>query len=222
MNIELVNGLINEVATQYSQREKVYLKNVNGDAEVVDVQPADDDLIATVYPVDALHPGSIVNVTGDENKYINGRPLVVYCKGTTMYDFSIPLEYQMNPPYTGRPFIHRKWDCFTLLRDYYKRELNIDMPPVEYFDEWWNKGENFYLNTSGVAGFYPVTSLQKHDVIAMRLGSHVFNHSAIYLGDNKILHHVGGKFSCIETIRPAYMRMMFGYFRHKDLAVQNG
>jgi len=34
MNIELVNGLINEVATQYSQREKVYLKNVNGDAEV--------------------------------------------------------------------------------------------------------------------------------------------------------------------------------------------
>jgi cell wall-associated NlpC family hydrolase len=108
-----------------------------------------------------------------------------------------------------------------LLRDYYSREFGIEMPPVTYFDEWWNKGEDFYMQHSGVAGFYPVTNLKKYDVIAFRLFSHVFNHSAIYLGDNKILHHVGGKFSCIEEIRPAYVKMMFGYFRHKDL-INNG
>ena len=218
MNIELVNGLITDIATNYSAHDKVYLKNDRGDAVVVVEQPADDDFIATIYPTDVLHPGLVLDITRDETKYVNGRPIIIYCKGTTMYDFSIPLGFQMAAPYCGRPFIHKKWDCFTLLKDYYKRDLSIEMPPVEYFDEWWNKGQDFYHSTSGVAGFYPVTELKVHDVIAMRVGSQVFNHSAIYLGGDKILHHLGGKFSCIETIRPAFFKFMYGYYRHKDLA----
>jgi hypothetical protein len=130
-------------------------------------------------------------------------------------------QYKQNPPYTGRPFIHTTWDCFTLLKDYFSGEFGVSMPPVSYYDEWWKKGDDFYMELSGVAGFYPVTKLEKYDVIAMRLNSYVFNHSAIYLGDNKILHHVGGKFSCIETLRPAYLKSIFGYFRHKDIP-QNG
>lgn len=217
MNIESLTFLIDKVETEFVDQELIYIKNNSGDPELTSIRPIGDDLVGTVHPIDMLHPDSFTTVTGNPANYVDSRPIVIYSRGSKLYDFSIPFDFYNATPYTGRPFIHQKWDCFTLLRDYYKNELNIEMPPVQYFDEWWNKGEDFYMQTSGVAGFYPVTSLQKYDIIAMRLNSHVFNHAAIYLGDNKILHHIGGKFSCIETIRPAYMRMLFGYFRHKDL-----
>ena len=217
MNIEAINSLITDIETNYKQYDTVYIENVAGDPLIRTYCPNAEDHVATVYSIDALHPREFMKVTANADSYLNDRPIVLYAKGSGAYDFSIPVVFQTNAPYTGRPFIHQKWDCFTLLRDFYSRELKIEMPPVEYFDEWWNKGEDFYMKTSGAAGFYPVTSLQKYDIIAMRLNSHVFNHSAIYLGDNKILHHVGGKFSCIEEIRPAYMRMMYGYFRHEAM-----
>jgi len=221
MDIEALGSLIRTIDATYASDSVIYVKNVSGDPVLANELPAFDDHIATVYPIDCLSPNSISDIKANTLSYINNRPIVILCKGTGMFDWSVPVEFYNEPPYTGRPFIHQKWDCFTVLRDFYKRELNIEMPPVTYFDEWWNKGEDFYMTNSGVAGFYPVTNLKKYDVIAMRLFSHVFNHSAIYLGDNKILHHVGGKFSCIEEIRPAYVKMMFGYFRHKDL-VNNG
>lgn len=221
MDIDVLGSLIRTIDATYKSNDLIYVKNNCGDPELSDTLPEYDDHIATVYPIDCLSPNSISDIKANTVSYINNRPIVILCKGTGMFDWSVPVEFYNNPPYTGRPFIHQKWDCFTLLRDYYQREFGIEMPPVTYFDEWWNKGEDFYMQHSGVAGFYPVTNLKKYDVIAFRLFSHVFNHSAIYLGDNKILHHVGGKFSCIEEIRPAYVKMMFGYFRHKDL-INNG
>lgn len=223
MNLDEINIIVQDISKNHEDKDVLYIKNNSGDPELVFDRPADDaDLIGTVYHIDCLAPNSVQLYRKNEERFVAGKPIVVLCRGTGMYDFSVPEEYKANPPYTGRPFIHRTWDCFTLLKDYFSREFGIEMPPVSYYDEWWKKGDDFYMELSGVAGFYPVTKLQKYDVIAMRLNSYVFNHSAIYLGDNKILHHVGGKFSCIEPIRPAYMKSIFGYFRHKDLPQQNG
>lgn len=217
MNITTLTDLILKLDIDYGDRERVFIKNINGDPKIDIVVPDNiDEFIGTIYNVDILSP-DYLDIYSNNNYYIHGRPIVVLAKNTGKYDFSIPSEYELNPPYTGRPFIHTKWDCYTLLKDYYFRELNIELPPVDYFDEWWKKGEDFYMKLSGVAGFYPVTSLKKYDVIAMRLNATVFNHSAIFLGDNTILHHVGGKFSCIEKIRPAYIKSFYGFFRHKDL-----
>lgn len=222
MDIAAVNEIIKTIDINYPRENRLYLLNRNGDPKIdINLPKNLDNLIGTVYQVDCLNPNSIGLMQKQSEYYINGRPIVVVCKGTGVYDFSFPNDYETNTPYTGRPFIHQKWDCFTLLKDYYRNELNIDLPDISYFDEWWKKGEDFYMQHSGVAGFYPATTLQKYDVIAMRVNSYVFNHSAIYLGDNKILHHMGGKFSCIEEIRPAYLSFFYGYFRHKDL-IANG
>lgn len=218
MNIEEIGNIIKTVSAHYNSKDVMYIANEQGDPKLVLDKPvSDDDFIGTIYQVNALSPDAVDILSKGPDYYTNGRPIATLCRGTGMYDFSIPDSFEATPPYTGRPFIHTKWDCFTLLRDYYKREFNIDMPPVEYFDDWWKKGEDFYMQLSGVAGFYPVTELKKYDVLAMRINAYVFNHSAIYLGDNKILHHMGGKFSCIEELRPAYYKSIFGYFRHKEL-----
>jgi cell wall-associated NlpC family hydrolase len=215
MNIEEISTIIKTVSTNYASKDIAYVGNDKGNPILVFNKP--EDFIGTIYQVDALNPNSADILSKGTDHYLENRPIVVLCRGIGTYDFSIPEVFELTTPYTGRPFIHKKWDCFTLLRDYFKREFNIEMPLVEYFDEWWSKGENFYMNLSGLAGFYPVTQLKKNDVIAMRINSAVFNHTAIYLGDNKILHHMGGKFSCIEEIRPAYYSSFYGFFRHKDL-----
>jgi cell wall-associated NlpC family hydrolase len=222
MNIEEVGKIIKTVSTSYTNKDILYITNDRGNPVLSLTKPgANDDFIGTIYQVDALSPDAVDVLSLGADYYINNRPIITLCRGTGLYDFSVPETFENTPPFTGRPFIHTKWDCFTLLSDFYKRELNITLPPVEYFDDWWKKGKDFYMQLSGVAGFYPVTELKKYDVIAMRINAYVFNHSAIYLGDNKILHHMGGKFSCIETIRPAYHNLFYGFFRHKEL-VSNG
>lgn len=218
MDITTVTELISRLHIDYGDRERVFIKNMGGDPILDIVIPENlDNFIGTIYNIDILSPNYLDIYSSNSSYYLHNRPIVILAKNTGKYDFSIPQAYEELAPYTGRPFIHGKWDCFTLLKDYYARELNVQLPPVEYFDNWWKKGEDFYMKLSGVAGFYPVTSLKKYDVIAMRLNSPVFNHSAIFLGDNTILHHIGGKFSCIESIRPAYIKSFYGFFRHKDL-----
>ena len=34
------------------------------------------------------------------------------------------------PPLEGRPYIHGVYDCFSLLRDYFKLTINVDIPGV--------------------------------------------------------------------------------------------
>ena len=36
----------------------------------------------------------------------------------------------------------------------------------------------------------PLTDLRENDVLAMRVGSEIVNHVAVYIGDTMILHHV--------------------------------
>jgi proteasome lid subunit RPN8/RPN11 len=48
-------------------------------------------------------------------------------------------------PILGRQFSYGILDCCTLIRDYYKKELNINFQCFSGQDGWWDKGENRYL-----------------------------------------------------------------------------
>jgi proteasome lid subunit RPN8/RPN11 len=123
-----------------------------------------------------------------------------------------PSGYVM--PLYGRSFVHGSIDCFTFIRDYYKQELNIDMPDYYRADEWWLSGENHYIDRADDAGFYPVTDMQINDVILMTVGSKVPNHAAIYLGNNKIGHHQVGRLSSMDVYGGWYSKITTGIVRH--------
>lgn len=143
-------------------------------------------------------------------------PIVVRSNGTEIY-WDVADDYE--PELYGRPFIHGKFDCYTFLRDYYKQHYAIELPEKVYEDVWWNNGGNYYMESAIPAGFEVVQPpLQVGDVIAMKVRAGVVNHTAIYLGDQRIAHHMGGEVSKEEVFRPAYLRWVFGYFRHKDLS----
>ena len=137
--------------------------------------------------------------------------IISYPNGNT-YEFK-PTGYVM--PLYGREFQHGTVDCFSFIRDYYKQELDIDMPNYDRADNWWLNGESHYLDRADHAGFYLVDDLQVNDVIFMTVGSQVPNHAAVYLGENKIGHHQAGRLSSVDMYGGWYAKITTQIARHK-------
>lgn len=133
------------------------------------------------------------------------------------HSYTEPSGYEA--PYIGRPFVHGVLDCYALCRDWYKRELGIDLPDDEREDDWWNKGKSIYLDGFERNGFTSigtdVRKLQRGDGILMQIRSPVPNHAAVYLGDGKILHHLHGRLSGIFPYGGQWQKNSTHFLRHQ-------
>lgn len=124
--------------------------------------------------------------------------------------------------YIGRFYEHKKYDCFTLVEDFFKNEFNFI----------FNYDRNLYLDNQKdinikqiVLDFYEINNflhvkdnnLETYDVILMNGIFGEACHFAIYLGDNKILHHPINKFSRIDEYSKFYKKNTNFIFRKKDL-----
>lgn len=102
-------------------------------------------------------------------------------------------------PLVGRQFFHGALDCYTLVRDWYKRERGIELGNYDREDDWWNDGvSDLYTENFRKEGFEPITDdMQPGDIILMQIRSKNGkpNHAAIYLGDGLMLHHLYGRLS---------------------------
>jgi cell wall-associated NlpC family hydrolase len=106
----------------------------------------------------------------------------------------------------GRPFYYNVFDCFTLIKDYYYTKLNISLDYVYSDYGWWGETEHkdsLYLSEYTRLGLEEIDirqDLKIGDILVMKLGrSKCLNHGAIYVGNNKIIHHLEGKLSCSEA-----------------------
>ena len=124
-------------------------------------------------------------------------------------------------PLVGRPFHHGVLDCYTLVRDFYARELGIDLPDFRRPDRWWEQGGDLYRDNFVRAGFYPVemSALARGDMIVMRVGSKVPNHAGVYLGDQVILHHVMDRLSSRDVYGGFWLLNTTHCMRHKGMPV---
>lgn len=144
-------------------------------------------------------------------------PLVILGPTIDISEAYVPDRFFEDHPYVNRPFIHGIFDCYTLIRDYYRREFGIWLPTnIQRTYGWWNDGENLYVDGAPHYGFQSVNSIRRHDVIIMKFTS-MPSHAGIYMGDGMIMHHVGGRFSCIEPLTPEYKRSIFTVYRRADV-----
>jgi proteasome lid subunit RPN8/RPN11 len=121
-------------------------------------------------------------------------------------------------PLIGRPFVYGVLDCFTLLQDYYKEQLGIELPDLVYGGHWWNH-TNLFEEHLEEFGFMPVKRPQEHDIIVMRLDGKYPNHVSIYIGDGMMLHHGPGHLSGYHPYNSEqgyYARSTTGFYRHRD------
>jgi proteasome lid subunit RPN8/RPN11 len=125
-------------------------------------------------------------------------------------------------PLIGRPFVHgTRLDCYGLVRDYYKETYNISLACYDHDRYWWEdeNDTSFYEEKHEEQGFYKVTdgSLQVGDLIIMTIRAKKPNHAAIYMGNNRILHHMFGKLSKYEVYGGYWEEHTSFILRHKDL-----
>lgn len=140
-----------------------------------------------------------------------------------------PSGYQA--PLVGRAFHHGVLDCYTLVRDYYQRELGIVLPDYEREDGWWDRGQDLYADNFQAAGFEPVdpADLRQGDLIVMQVRAEKANHAGVYLADGRlktepehhpvpggILHHLYGRDSKRDVFGGFWRESARFYMRHKE------
>ena len=144
-----------------------------------------------------------------------GLPWLIVNGQTGAHQVIEPTGYRL--PLVGRQFVHGVVDCFSLVRDYFSRELGIALPDYERTDNWWLAGQNLYLDNLQDAGFVRVDDLQKHDMILMQVASTVPNHAAVYIGDNLILQHCMGRLSSRDPYGGYWRKCTVAICRHEEL-----
>ena len=105
------------------------------------------------------------------------------------------------PELCGRPWVWGITDCWSLVRDWYKEEKNIElvdyersMTPEEFLE---NPLFEKYAKNTGFRELANDEALKKGDVLLMSILHPTLNHVAIFLGD-MVLHHLADRLSCKE------------------------
>ena len=146
---------------------------------------------------------------------LHQKPWVICAYPDVEFQMYEPCGYKA--PLVGRNYIHGMQDCYSIVRDFYERELGIKLIDFEREDAWWESKDNksLYLDGFGEAGFVEVSDMQYGDVLLCRVGrtEHV-NHAVIWLGNQTelkseqtescvgssiILHHPYGRKSVREV-----------------------
>jgi len=120
-----------------------------------------------------------------------------------------------------------KADCYTLVKDYYKK-LGINLEGTNSFgDDWHLKKpelihELFNLNKTNpslpIEELHRNTHLKKHDVLVfeLRKGSGP-SHVGVYLGEGILYHHPRNRYPTTEILQNQYFEKLYKIYRHKDL-----
>lgn len=146
----------------------------------------------------------------------SGLPWHIVSAPHFQWHYMEPTGYQA--PMVGREWSHGVLDCYSLIRDWYAQERGLLLPDFARRDEWWLRGQDLYIEGFEVAGFRQVdpADMQPGDVILMRVASPVTNHGAVYLGDNRIIHHVQNRLSCRDVYSEFWIKRTTHVLRHEN------
>lgn len=116
----------------------------------------------------------------------------------------------------GREYKHGETDCYTLFRDAYNLS-GIELPNFKREDDWWDNGQNLYLDNMKSTGFHQIqlSEIQLGDVILFALMGEIVNHAAIYVGNNLILHHLPKRLSKRDLLDGYWLKHYHSVWRFK-------
>jgi proteasome lid subunit RPN8/RPN11 len=128
-----------------------------------------------------------------------------------------PKEY--TPSYLGRPFIWGHNDCYTIVREYYRRELNIALGDYDCDESFENSERQDILIGLEKEGFImstDFTNIEIGDVLLFQFSKVYPQHVGIYMGGNRFLHQPLKGQSRIEQIDGIWAQNLKAVLRHKS------
>lgn len=146
----------------------------------------------------------------------SGLPWYIVSAPEGRWHYMEPNGYEA--PLVGREWSHGVLDCYSLIRDWFAQERRLQLPDFPRRDEWWLRGQNLYVDHFREAGFVEIDpqDIQPGDGILMQLASPVTNHGAVYLGDNRIIHHVQNRLSCRDIYSEFWRQRTTHVLRHEN------
>ena len=198
-------------------------RNVSAEETHFEIAPADfaavedqGEIIAIAHSHYALPPTpSMADRVGCE---ASGLPWLIVGHPGGKAEWLLPEGYQA--PLVNREWCHGVLDCYSLVRDYYARELAIALPDFERPHEWWFAGADLYREHYREAGFVLLPQdapLALHDCLGMQIASPVWNHTGVLVDDNAVLHHLEGRLSSRDVYGGYYRDHTVAVARHREL-----
>lgn len=121
--------------------------------------------------------------------------------------------------FLGLSYIEGRQDCYSIVRRYYLREWGLKLPNLARPSKFWTDPLLDLYQMYKLGGFEAVfdTSYQIGDALLMPLGTPFATHAGVIVEDNKILHHLPNKLSCIDDLRPRWSTRATAVLRHPDI-----
>lgn len=112
-------------------------------------------------------------------------------------------DFVLDEPLIGRDFSPGICDCYGLVRAWFWQEREIKLPEYPRDDEWWQAGEDMFMQGFIATGFREIGGLEPlrfGDALLMRIHAAVPNHCAIIIDNGLMLHHLAGRLSRREPL----------------------
>jgi proteasome lid subunit RPN8/RPN11 len=193
-----------------------------------DIKKAKDSGVISAY----YHSHQGTNSFSVMDKQVSEKteiPCALYCCGDESFHTFEPNGVEV--PYVNRPFVLGILDCLVLVKDFYRREFNINIKDLEHplrsdSNAWvGSKHDNFkdslMLEHLKTQGFKEVSmeNLKKNDVLVMRMFTKLRSpmHCAIYVGGGNILHHPAEALSRTEFLPERIKKRTIHVLRHNKM-----
>ena len=147
-------------------------------------------------------------------------PWVMYCMGTNEWHYMDPTG---NAPYLERQWIYGIYDCYGLIRDYYKQEFSIaldDFPRGEE-REWESSDWRMFEKNFKEQGFVEIgdDDLKRGDVFLMQMQCSFPNHVGVLhdLSSGVFYHHLTGRLSEASVYGGYWRKHTNKILRHRSM-----
>lgn len=135
-----------------------------------------------------------------------------------------PQKWAEKAPYTSRPYVLGVYDCYTIVRDYLHQEFDYTLPeltdtPERLVNQWLSDG--VFIASEELQNWDRVINRQAGDIVLFSIsrgrGYTPFNanHCGIYLGENRFLHHLPNRASCVQSLDGTWREWVVAYGRRR-------
>jgi proteasome lid subunit RPN8/RPN11 len=180
------------------------------------IAPADQAKVVKIAPIEMVihsHPnGPMYPSKSDmEGQVASDVPwAIVPLDEDRMGDLIVWGDRDNIAPIVGRQFVHGVSDCYSIIRDVYalgkdklaEQDIGwpfdpIVLPEGPRDDQWWDKGEDLYLDNFKRAGFKQIdfSEIRSGDVYLIKVHSDKINHGGVLVDNQLIIQHFPNRLS---------------------------
>lgn len=146
-------------------------------------------------------------------------PFLIYSLKTDKFFLHFPNSYEAMD-IRGRIYIKDIHECTCLVKDYYKKELNIDISSwIKNYciPEEPKKANKLLYKVFKKNLVEPEDELKKHDIIVFKFSKDRMMHAGIYLGNEEFIHQRANQLSSVDFLDNRWKNKIYKTYRHPSL-----